>query len=193
MRERLDLVLIALDGFGITPARAGKTNGRRIFRIRNGDHPRSCGKDYPGMLPSSKLSGSPPLVRERRRVKICIGRRNGITPARAGKTKTASSPAVSSWDHPRSCGKDVVFIFFPCWLPGITPARAGKTCWEKGMIGRTGDHPRSCGKDAMLSSNKKPSSGSPPLVRERLFEIRVRNIVPGITPARAGKTFELFV
>ena len=70
----------------------------------------------------------------------------------------------------------------------ITPARAGKTGWwtTTRMTGQ--DHPRSCGKDPIMGGPFHWSSGSPPLVRERLRNIRHEFTCFGITPARAGKT-----
>ena len=53
------------------------------------------------------------------------------------------------------------------------------------------DHPRSCGKDALDTVKKLEEQGSPPLVRERRFEIYDNSGVKRITPARAGKTLLL--
>ena len=54
-----------------------------------------------------------------------------------------------------------------------------------------GDHPRSCGKDRLLCHRRRWQTGSPPLVRERLFPFSGANEGIGITPARAGKTIPL--
>ena len=71
---------------GITPARAGKTFDVRKKAFLRRDHPRSCGKDKWYRRFIGKELGSPPLVRERRRVAVVGGVGQGITPARAGKT-----------------------------------------------------------------------------------------------------------
>ena len=147
-------------------------------------------------------------MRERLPVPATNGNADGITPARAGKTYCFRPSHQLFRDHPRSCGKDNRQPRRPAWflgLPplvrerlftiaysrsraGITPARAGKT----GAIAITGtpvvDHPRSCGKDLPKSPLKKRNIGSPPLVRERPKFNTAKNMMIGITPARAGKT-----
>ena len=78
---------VSEDGSGrITPARAGKTNTAARRPGISRDHPRSCGKDTYPMCSRTRNTGSPPLVRERRRHVVRPCRRTGITPARAGKT-----------------------------------------------------------------------------------------------------------
>ena len=72
--------------FGITPARAGKTSSRARSPAAGEDHPRSCGKDSPGVAAEAFMAGSPPLVRERRVDALRVQVAFGITPARAGKT-----------------------------------------------------------------------------------------------------------
>ena len=92
----------------ITPARAGKTVCPPVEGTTAEDHPRSCGKDY---MPNRKGwpdLGSPPLVRERLAKVLLILARNGITPARAGKTAAVAKSGKYSEDHPRSCGKVVL-------------------------------------------------------------------------------------
>ena len=90
----------------ITPARAGKTGpfGKRIGITW--DHPRSCGKDSSSARCRRQLYGSPPLVRERHPPWPLPRAPVGITPARAGKTKSRLPFALTIQDHPRSCGKD---------------------------------------------------------------------------------------
>ncbi len=71
----------------------------------------------------------------------------------------------------------------------ITPARAGKTRGMPDCIMTKGDHPRSRGKDSKSSATVCSNLGSPPLARERLPRLAPAPVAPGITPARAGKTF----
>ena len=70
----------------------------------------------------------------------------------------------------------------------ITPARAGKTTGHQSRNRPSGDHPRSCGKDKYTPNSGYREVGSPPLVRERLGGSGNHHLLPGITPARAGKT-----
>ena len=111
------------------------------------DHPRSCGKDGQPATQSFVVWGSPPLMRERRQQHHCFLWIRGITPTHAGKTGVVVGPANSTQDHPRSCGKDMLFMAIRAAISGspplvrerrqnryrrmpahgITPARAGKT------------------------------------------------------------------
>ena len=93
----------------ITPACAGKTNVVELPSSLFKDHPRMCGKDSCCNGPGIPLSGSPPHVRERPGVPALHSCRSRITPACAGKTSSTSSTGLPSGDHPRMCGKDMIF------------------------------------------------------------------------------------
>ena len=187
-RERLIVPTVLSVHPGITPARAGKTIQKGIYC--------KC------------IAGSPPLARERRDAASGVTDRTGITPARAGKTTMTPMRTRTSWDHPRSRGKDAsasrrgspgpgspplarerqgLLDDLP-WRRGITPARAGKT--QKGLVHdqRSGDHPRSRGKDEPGTEGRPDRWGSPPLARERPVLRGMHDMRVGITPARAGKT-----
>ena len=88
-----------------------------------------------------------------------------ITPAYAGKRKTARPFPGAAWDHPRLCGEKYVTIISvkaqagsPPPMRGkdlranpkdrrsrITPAYAGKSGIRKDLAHRHRDHPRLCG------------------------------------------------
>ena len=108
VRERPLDIAVAFDRAGITPARAGKTNVGGNSTVTGKDHPRSCGKDAFSLIAVTFLSGSPPLVRERRFAGSGLSLNVRITPARAGKTQVYSIEDDMTQDHPRSCGKDVL-------------------------------------------------------------------------------------
>ena len=147
-------------------------------------------------------------MRERRQQHHCFLWIRGITPTHAGKTGVVVGPANSTQDHPRSCGKDMLFMAIRAAISGspplvrerhalygntgsyigITPARAGKTSTCSERKENKMDHPRSCGKDLILGVRSVCSGGSPPLVRERRQNRYRRMPAHGITPARAGKT-----
>ena len=193
---------------GITPARAGKTHNLSRLCPGTQDHPRSCGKDHTLPLLRYSFLGSPPLVRERPFFSLPGFAEFGITPARAGKTRSKYAFHAGFWDHPRSCGKDVpcigwdrLYIGSPplvrerqidfltnAWEARITPARAGKTFLVCHISSCSWDHPRSCGKDDAAAEEDVSWPGSPPLVRERRVKVIRRFTCRGITPARAGKT-----
>src|SRR5690554_6274351 len=71
---------------------------------------------------------------------------------------------------------------------GITPAYAGKTGTQLGLCLLWRDHPRVCGKDTLASTCELAVKGSPPRMRERLYEEHEEEAEQGITPAYAGKT-----
>ena len=71
---------------GITPACAGKTSGKRMWKSGLRDHPRVCGENSCSLRPNSFFSGSPPRVRGKQAKGRLQELRRGITPACAGKT-----------------------------------------------------------------------------------------------------------
>ena len=137
---------------------------------------------------------------------------NRITPAGAGKTNTLLIPKVKHQDHPRRCGENapqgagiIPLMGSPPQVRGkltdsallarlkrITPADAGKThliginqslCWV---------HPRGCGENRESKQQARREMGSPPRMRGKPSGITGVTTEKRITPADAGKTFELF-
>ena len=155
--------------------------------------------------------GSPPRVREKPLPDIKTLARNGITPACAGKTIFYEMEMRESWDHPRVCGKNMLWLLIVflimgspprvrekleklearAAMAGITPACAGKTPHLNNALLLCQDHPRVCGKNISLSSPRIFSVGSPPRVREKLTGIDATQVTTRITPACAGKTRNL--
>jgi len=147
MRERPSGEIVWAGKVRITPAHAGKTPEGLTHRTRDQDHPRACGKDSISRRRPSRSRGSPPRMRERRKLFRRSYRQKGITPAHAGKTFARRRNVQVGRDHPRACGKDVTrkgeymvkvgspprmrerpsLRRFPIARDGITPAHAGKT------------------------------------------------------------------
>ena len=71
---------------------------------------------------------------------------------------------------------------------GITPACAGKTTSFFLKFAGFWDHPRVCGKNKPTKFTEPQAAGSPPRVREKLFDEVEKGHREGITPACAGKT-----
>ena len=69
----------------------------------------------------------------------------GITPAYAGKSRTASTIFCPTVDHPRVCGEKGVVNATREEPDGITPAYAGKSSDFFHDGSGEGDHPRVCG------------------------------------------------
>ena len=85
-RGRRNYALPACGKPWITPACAGKTVDKWVYRRVFPDHPRMRGEDFARSTIASSRSGSPPHARGRRHPRIPRGHRTGITPACAGKT-----------------------------------------------------------------------------------------------------------
>ena len=99
---------------------------------------------------STSATGSPPRVRGKQQVMRALRSKDGITPARAGKTFDLVRIHRYGQDHPRACGENAVRRIHDNIVEGspprvrgklraadlligglrITPARAGKTLNE---------------------------------------------------------------
>ena len=138
---------------------------------------------------------------------VVHGLYGGITPACAGKRRTARSARSASWDHPRVCGEKSWICFVgrqaagspprvrgKAWQrpsrpfgAGITPACAGKRVWQPVHIGHAWDHPRVCGEKFNIKRAIIAHIGSPPRVRGKGRRCSGRCNSRRITPACAGK------
>ena len=146
----------------ITPACAGKSEGRRMFPPDGGDHPRLCGEKLSSSRAWKVWEGSPPLVRGKDNGIIGCLQNQGITPACAGKSGLSPVIAVFRGDHPRLCGEKLIPRemelmrsgspplargkghpeSFRMKSPGITPACAGKRALAPPKAPAPWDHPR---------------------------------------------------
>ena len=86
MRGKPDGVAVGAALERITPAGAGKTQGRDVIAGINRDHPRRCGENVIKFGTLTSLTGSPPQVRGKRYNYLMDSQGNRITPAGAGKT-----------------------------------------------------------------------------------------------------------
>ena len=192
---------------GITPACAGKRDKAGLPFAPVRDHPRVCGEKTSASSLFNTAAGSPPRVRGKElRVETCFSH-DGITPAYAGKRVSRSRAKTGEWDHPRVCGEKTPFSensFTKSGSPprmrgkaepdcmgtlegGITPAYAGKRNSFTKSFEEHGDHPRVCGEKFDLDCTCVTELGSPPRMRGKGPDDRAHPLVPGITPAYAGK------
>ena len=134
---------------GITPAGAGKTWRDKSRRTNGRDHPRRCGENDLSQRMAATVQGSPPQVRGKRDNNFICRCQRRITPAGAGKTRSANLALEPAADHPRRCGENTLLCAGMHCSPGsppqvrgkphnmgiisvlsrITPAGAGKTAW----------------------------------------------------------------
>ena len=174
VRGKLFIVPVFLLGAGITPAGAGKTQGRNVIASINRDHPRRCGENTLSREKAQECQGSPPQVRGKLTIGFVFVWWGGITPAGAGKTKTAEVGNRRHWDHPRRCGENTTThtpvqcsVGSPPQVRGkqinsiavrrnirITPAGAGKTRYQSTESGCIKDHPRRCGENTVQKSRE---------------------------------------
>ena len=192
----------------IIPARAGPTC--IIYGVSHDtpDHPRSCGANI--AFPHSKpgVFGSSPLVRGQLSVEFSTQGRLRIIPARAGPTCSSILYAVTTSDHPRSCGANCPTGRHTLPAAGssplvrgqravngalpanfrIIPARAGPTRDPFVFSLPIRDHPRSCGANAQPVGTYGGDNGSSPLVRGQLVDVFGKVGIFRIIPARAGPT-----
>ena len=88
---------------GITPAHAGKTQGRERRPEKVGDHPRACGENLDHDHCRLFTKGSPPRMRGKPPLFCYTTRAEGITPAHAGKTlRKGRISVVDPSPQPRS-------------------------------------------------------------------------------------------
>ncbi len=131
-----------------------------------------------------------------------------ITPAGAGKTRSAGRGLREMSDHPRRCGENmkfILYIFIALGSPpqvrgklfhtsdkfrfaGITPAGAGKTIYHTLFPFIAQDHPRRCGENLPPKNETERTPGSPPQVRGKPAPHTGTAAPRRITPAGAGKT-----
>ena len=130
-----------------------------------------------------------------------------ITPACAGKSNRGVLLRPHIQDHPRVCGeKCATTARLSCvtgspprvrgkvdatqWAAlwyGITPACAGKRTKAASALVAFRDHPRVCGEKQILGICRIHLLGSPPRVRGKERCTHDIFLLPGITPACAGK------
>ena len=90
----------------ITPAGAGKTESNNVLVHAMRDHPRRCGENCFLLFAIKTTEGSPPQVRGKPHFQLSLLPPLRITPAGAGKTKSAVKMLAALKDHPRRCGEN---------------------------------------------------------------------------------------
>ena len=167
-----------------------------------------CGKNVLSSRKPEAKEGSPPRVREELTFSPINGNNLGITPACAGRTRATVRAIPGGRDHPRVCGKNLLFYYrkrerlgSPPRVReeltdvhrgkdtvGITPACAGRTYLTPVTAPYLQDHPRVCGKNLIHPWSRTLVRGSPPRVREEPATGKATRAERGITPACAGRT-----
>ena len=189
MRGKVVELTLSRSFCGITPAHAGKSEGRLQLRLRAGDHPRACGEKTEYSLPHIEPKGSPPRMRGKVRCCMPLLRASGITPAHAGKSMWLQGQNTARQDHPRACGEKPRVLEDDNSKIGITPAHAGKRLPPHAPQPGQGDHPRACGEKCTSRMPLRTSLGSPPRMRGKVARDGQTARRFRITPAHAGKSW----
>ena len=193
---------------GLIPARAGRTSPRCAGTSRARAHPRSRGADDGSPSMRSPIQGSSPLARGGLRSMTDHDAPTGLIPARAGRTTCCIVRRTTSRAHPRSRGADEFNISEKLQgsgssplargglaaftdttkAAGLIPARAGRTSMRAPTSGVHVAHPRSRGADGSARCGPRQGLGSSPLARGGRIPVRRIARMPGLIPARAGRT-----
>ena len=192
---------------GITPAWAGKSDIYETLGTDPEDHPRVGGEKIVDFFCMVVIVGSPPRGRGKGRTATTDGKRTGITPAWAGKSRRRMTSWGGVLDHPRvggekgsgviskiaglgspprGRGKVMLFTLLPMGR-GITPAWAGKSMIVRSVCLSSVDHPRVGGEKIVDFFCMVVIVGSPPRGRGKGRTATTDGKRTGITPAWAGK------
>ena len=121
VREKPFITYVTCGRVGITPACAGKTQRDVKSRGYRQDHPRVCGKNLSRTRALHRCKGSPPRVREKLLSTLVYKVVTRITPACAGKTRATYATDTRERDHPRVCGKNILFSSLMTSILGSPP------------------------------------------------------------------------
>ena len=192
----------------LIPARAGKTAGAGGATVAASAHPRACGENLSMLSYVDRDAGSSPRVRGKLSFFSQTQNKNGLIPARAGKTTGGARQRPSRRAHPRACGENHhreegcrraggssprVRGKPPAQRQerdrgGLIPARAGKTDLVAAHVGARAAHPRACGENPTRDGASICRAGSSPRVRGKPRRGHAPRLRCGLIPARAGKT-----
>ena len=191
----------------ITPAWAGKRSTLTRCYPAIQDHPRAGREKQTDTVYAVLPYGSSPRMRGKavRTGIFCLCFR--ITPAWAGKSRTASRETIRIQDHPRMGGEKANGSDAPDDDEGspphrrgkgyanyaqalarrITPAWAGKSLFCFTAAVPIQDHPRMGGEKAAALAAVYVSAGSPPRGRGKGADLGVGDQRTGITPRIGGE------
>ena len=110
----------------ITPADAGKTDGKRNRGCGKKDHPRGCGENTVPKVGFGMSRGSPPRMRGKPKCRALSDVTARITPADAGKTDGKRNRGCGKKDHPRGCGENEYHLLQAAFKRGSPPRMRGK-------------------------------------------------------------------
>ena len=124
--EKLYPICSSIDLWGSPPRMRGKRSAKPLHSYNSWDHPRVCGEKGDGSSAAAAEPGSPPRMRGKEFLHPLACVIAGITPACAGKRKTAWKGEGKKQDHPRMCGEKQIKGFKHDGHMGSPPHVRGK-------------------------------------------------------------------
>ena len=193
---------------GLIPARAGKTSFGQGALLGWPAHPRAGGENLQTWGGKISRKGSSPRGRGKPPVPSDVQDRAGLIPARAGKTPPRCHSITPASAHPRAGGENFPRRSAVQSRPGssprgrgklnatmaanpifrLIPARAGKTQSSRLRPSSRRAHPRAGGENPSVACSFTASVGSSPRGRGKPYGSHTLAVLPGLIPARAGKT-----
>ena len=160
------------DGFGITPAWAGKRGVEKTPCLWYTDHPRVGGEKHSMRLLRTSYMGSPPHGRGKGQLSVGHQIRERITPAWAGKSPSCPTHSAARRDHPRVGGEKLKSGSTAAGCPG-SPPRGREKILEPSMgVGNFGSPPRWRGKAVKFRCTCGLQRITPAWAGKRLLELR---------------------
>ena len=138
------------DGYGITPAYAGKSFAEWIDEQGEEDHPRLCGEKALSVEIHASTTGSPPPMRGKDDQRGQILHDHRITPAYAGKSPFEVRVILLREDHPRLCGEKTKAARRRLMGTGSPPPMRGKGYTDKSLTAMDRITPAYAGKSRQL-------------------------------------------
>ena len=184
-RRRL---VVAGDHVGLIPARAGKTSSAPSWQASRPAHPRAGGENAARRVLRGTSRGSSPRGRGKRARQAVDPEYPGLIPARAGKTRSRSSPVLSSSAHPRAGGENTSPAGATGISQGSSPRGRGKRRADHGRRDGSRAHPRAGGENGPAGPRSPWAPGSSPRGRGKRAASRRSHHQYRLIPARAGKT-----
>ena len=161
---------------------------RPPMRRHGGDHPRTRGVYFEGVVEHGGSGGSSPHTRGLpilTRVCIVMG---GIIPAHAGFTPSVAFPTALGWDHPRTRGVYAARATPTRRSPGSSPHTRGLPVGGLVHVGDPGIIPAHAGFTPPARAHTPGSRGSSPHTRGLRLQLPQGRPHGRIIPAHAGFT-----
>ena len=172
----------------LIPARAGKTLLDVYYERHRAAHPRAGGENAARRVLRGTSRGSSPRGRGKRARQAVDPEYPGLIPARAGKTRSRSSPVLSSSAHPRAGGENTSPAGATGISQGSSPRGRGKRRADHGRRDGSRAHPRAGGENGPAGPRSPWAPGSSPRGRGKRAASRRSHHQYRLIPARAGKT-----